>query len=112
MSHGSYECKLCGGTAFSRCINQRTLFPNDQGAAMLSHILKGSVERLGDGRVIVHLHVWGEEGEVGDISAFEDALQMIRTIQEESIKHWCCDHEWVCTSECMFGCCKPEGDQS
>ena len=107
----SYKCDKCNAEAISKCVNQRTVFPQDQMDAMITHIMKREVDWVTDEWCTVKLHVHVSLQDTGSQTdhsdgAVEHALIMIKELTDEQIHRYACMHNWVITEgECMFGCC-------
>ena len=104
-----YNCRKCGESASSKCVNQRSVFPGDKMAALLTWVLKSSAERNESGTYTVTLklpHI-SCEGEENEEKAILEALMLIREIAEDAIRHYACDHDWQIEAgqECLMGCC-------
>jgi hypothetical protein len=114
-SKGEYLCPKCGETAFSKCGMQRTMFPSNQHATLISNkiILKSELLQEGEtltGRMAKEYKVTLEFYPVivdGDLEDPEAALiGVVRSTDEATLKIALCNHEWQLTSEtCEFGCC-------
>lgn len=110
----AYHCKHCGATANSKCARTRTVFPDDQMDALLSHVLKYKITinltapRSTEVSLFVHTPLEDEEGEFrSDAELVEWALILINGLKPEEIKNYSCNHEWVIDpgDECTIGCC-------
>ncbi len=118
-----YHCEYCPATAMSKCAIQRTVFPDDQMDALLSHILKYKVainlNAPGSAEVSLFVHVPLKNisgGIRSDAELVEYALILINELNPEEIKNYSCNHHWVINKddECIFGCCvgqSEEGDK-
>ena len=105
-----YHCKNegCSETAISKCALSRTVFPNNQMGALLTHFLKRNVIYRGDHTVInLRVTMVAEDGKEPSVpEAVRYALDMIRELDQETVDDYCCDHVWVIDEgKCMFGCC-------
>jgi hypothetical protein len=106
MSHGAYKCSKCGETASSKCIHQRSIFPENQYASVLTNVLKTKHEKITrpDGvETIKHVFIYTYHG--GSEEEALDALMGVLKIPGV-IASYACDHDWVLQSEkCGMGCC-------
>lgn len=105
-------CEKCGATAEGKCPICRTIFPDDQHEAVLSHFLKFKVE---DGHVkITFLHYLSrEEVERSESENVEAALihllnnlKAMESGHSTSFKSYSCVHKWVFKPGCKstIGC--------
>jgi len=107
MSHGAYKCSKCGETASSKCIHCRTIFPENQYAAVLTNVLKTKHEEITrpNGTVETkHVFIYTYHG-----GSEEEALDTLMGVLKIPgvIKSYSCDHDWVLQSDtCGMGCCK------
>jgi hypothetical protein len=117
-----YVCIHCNTPASSKCVNQRSIFPENQMGAILTHILKGKITHTdvpagvcsaAHRRTDVEI-TWraapntNEDGTpFKDMELFWNMIQEIRNLPEDALKYWACDHEykWVGKGTCDFGCC-------
>jgi len=117
-----YTCTKCGETASSKCVRQRSVFPNDQLATCLGNMVTLKAERRGateeKWRREADSNIWKatvtiESGYVpadDEDEALKDVVEFMLGIAErapETFRRAFCDHRWKITEgECMFGCCK------
>jgi translation initiation factor 2 gamma subunit (eIF-2gamma) len=97
-----YKCTKCGETASSKCVRERSVFPSDGHAALMTNVLKAKVE---DGWVHLMVRVRQDLGEAEN-TQFLNAIEMCQA-SEDVLRHWACNHQWQSIGECNFGCCKP-----
>ena len=108
-----YHCKHCGATAISKCVNCRSIFPDDGFDAMLSNVLKYKitfdlVRQFAEVQLTVHVPIQDTLGSA-DAEVVQYALTMINKLTPEQIKNYSCNHDWVISEgTCMFGCCVAE----
>jgi len=104
-----YVCSLCGAGAISKCIYQRTTFPDNGMEAILSHLLKRSVKQVAPRHVavtfIVHQYL-SDEDSPSDSESILNAFKMMQSIDEQTAHEYSCDHKYMVKGECNFGCCK------
>ena len=112
-----YKCTKCGETASSKCVHQRSVFPNDQLATLIGNCFHYEANRRlpeteaqwkhmpGDEwNVTLHYRAFGKQNEV---EAIQDLIDTLTEQPVEVMKHALCSHDWkIIEGECMFGCCK------
>ncbi len=91
MSKATYRCKLCGLEAWSKCRFQRTLFARNNGWSDAD-------------KVLYETGMPGKDATAEEITYFS---KLWLEAGDQARRMFLCSHDWVCTSECMFGCCKP-----
>ena len=123
-----YECKKCGETASSKCVRQRSVFPNDQAATLLGNMIrvkavrKGSVDEryrreCDSDRWTVTYTLEADYVQAQDENeAIEKSgvVEMLTEASKETLVRAFCDHRWTIMAgcECNFGCCKgPKVDE-
>jgi len=101
-----WRCKKCGDTAYSKCVTQRTTFPEDQVATLISNTFSDEIqERERDHLVTLKFSVY----KMPDDTREAILMRIMKMFQQddEVLKHAICNHEWEITEgECMFGCHK------
>lgn len=107
----NYTCSLCGTTAHSKCVHQRSVFLTNQIAPLYSMFMKREVTACdhanSEGFMKVQL-VFPVVEATSKTQALEAALSAIRKMSKEDMKIWICDHHWEVVKDevCDFGCCK------
>jgi hypothetical protein len=120
MSSG-YRCEKCGETASSKCIHQRSVFPQDMLATVFGNMVKLQANRAGatkenwrresDSNVWIteitirceYVHANSENEAIQDL--VNDVVGLAKD-HPESFRRALCDHDWRITEgTCMFGCC-------
>jgi len=113
-------CSKCGATGDSKNPYCRNIFQDNQWEALLSHILKHSVETDAEGHKCVAIRVWCSDSEWRDGAwrpkdpipteedhikeAYEWLYQTLRKIvggeypeghDRLTLDQWLCDHDWI-----------------
>ena len=108
-----YKCHKCDSKAYSKCVIQRTIFPENQLEAALSNIMSRDVEWISDFYGVIKLEIYFgfpvnvPENKRNTVKAIEHAFELIRSVDEETARVYACDHKWeIEEGECMFGCCR------
>jgi hypothetical protein len=121
-----YKCRKCGQEAYSKCVNQRNVFPEDQMAAMLSHVLSLRVDEhvydperydppVGGSKYYVVVLEYKYVPDFDEKDAADHARDLfVKSLPEYAkvLPRMMCDCEWELIegdakngTECMFGCC-------
>lgn len=90
-----YTCKHCGETCSSKNPTIRSVFPDDEKSAILSHMVNIDTAPV-DGipeTWDVTIQVLRRKGKT-NVDAEHAALKLLRGLSEENIKHWLCEHQW------------------
>lgn len=105
-----FKCTKCGAEASSKCPSQRTVFLEDQMAAVLSNVINFKAERLEEGPHEGAVKV--EFDALLRLDEGDDPLRemiLLLTQQTESIQRATCRHRWeIQYGECLFGCHKAD----
>ena len=112
----NYKCSKCGETADSKCAASRNVFPSDQLAATLTWTMKEEFKPVDRGTIEFHLIRREHSGDFPngyELTEKEreefmwELIQTIRTLPEETLRHWNCNHHWELQAEtCSMGCCR------
>ena len=103
MSHGNYACTKCDATASSKCVLQRSIFPQDGESCLvgnMNYITKWKEEEFEaiDGRqhsrVIVDMQVVLYPDKEDPREFFLKRLKMFAELSDETLKRAFCDHDW------------------
>lgn len=126
MSSG-YKCTKCGETAYSKCVNQRSVFPEDQVATLIGNMITIDAKRTGsfderyrraedsDNWTVTYTFTCKWAKGQNEIEAIKDSgiEHWLIDTDKAILKHAICDHDWkIVSGECMFGCCKAEVKES
>lgn len=103
-------CTKCGAHAYSKCPRCRTVFPENQQLAVLSHVLTAEI---GD---------YGKQGKCDDLlvsltllpdetgpSALARLLRYLHPLSEQDLIELFCQHDWQHkpgTGPCAFNNCR------
>jgi len=92
-------CSKCGAKAFGKCPGCRTVFPDNQSEAVLSHMLKF---RVHDNRTEITYSEWAEDGVTEEeavartLKRLYDTLRMMQQRKHGfSFEGYACRHNWV-----------------
>jgi hypothetical protein len=104
---------------FSKCRFQRSEFMEDMELARIENIVyprkveldKGPEEPTEFQKANFKPCYWDMTfrvwlGSYPEEKALLSFLKMIRDVPEEKLAQAVCTHDWVCITDCMFGCCK------
>jgi len=109
---GEFTCSKCGARAHSKCPNERTVFPDNQVAAVLSNLIKFPGTTVEDGRGKVQLQISigifpdpGTESMTPEEHAEYEALRIIQTSEDDTLRQLVCVHNWTLPKgqKCSFG---------
>ena len=102
-----YKCSKCGETAHSKCIYSRSIFGENQTAALLTHVLKRTVEPFEDQHSnkpefkYVFTYTTVAENEFKALKSLVNLLSLPGVMES-----YACDHDYVLQDEeCDLGCC-------
>lgn len=90
-------CSKCGATGISKCPSCRTVFPDNQVEAMLSHCLKTLVK----GNKIEIQYSLSKKPELSDDENISDVLKHLVEVlkyletKDPGFKQYGCSHRWV-----------------
>ena len=87
-------CSKCGAKATSKCPYCRTIFPEDQTKAILSHLLKFPVHKDGWATGTITLRADSNE------EYFRTFIHLAELLKEIGIDKYCCDHDWIFMPGC------------
>lgn len=100
-----YICEKCGEEAYSKCVLQRSIFPKNEIATIISSRWKRTKNE--QGQIVLILDKYFTKDLTDDEAEFK-FLTMLSKVDETTAKIACCNHKWIPLVECMFGCCKPK----
>lgn len=91
-------CKDCGATAYSKCPYCRTVFPDNHGEAVLSHVLKW--EHKENGRVDITFISYSDKETKREkvIDALDQLQKTIKAMDGDfypTIEQYSCNHKWI-----------------
>lgn len=101
----SYKCtkESCGETMISKNPATRHIFPEDGMASIMTNIVNVRTVKGARGERIVTFEFPHTDtramSECPDDYLEMSCANMIRTLTEEQLTHWLCDHEWELTDE-------------
>jgi hypothetical protein len=102
----NYTCSKCGETAISKCVIQRSIFPSNHSAAVLSNLYTVKEENIPliNGKTA---HVFNVTFRLSGDTEEAALLDLVNWLQvPDVLKIITCDHHWVIQDErCNFGCC-------
>lgn len=81
-------CSHCGATGHSKNPACRTVFPDDQNDAVLSHLLKFPV--IKDGVAEGNIRFVADTKE----EYFRNLVSCVKMLEKVGIEKYCCDHDW------------------
>ena len=91
-------CKHCGATGFSKCPICRTVFPDNQYEAMLSHMLKFSLDK-DSGQVTITFKSFPMDESKPIVSAFIHLWKVLKRLNQHkdglSFDKYACNHHWI-----------------
>lgn len=101
-----YHCSKCGETASSKCASSRSVFPEDQGATMLSNFTDFEINRDSKFPVgLIRMHYMDETQT--DVEIIEQMIRNLNfALERGQIAHAVCQHRWILDSDkCELDCC-------
>jgi len=101
-----YTCGICGEGMNSKCKNQRSIFPDNQVASLLTNFMSAKSEPANDRRepeLKVYTFTFKNIAE-NERQALKNAVSWIN--EPGVLDYVTCDHKWILQSEkCELGCC-------
>lgn len=102
-----YECCKCNSKVNSKCVNERSIFPENVMIGALSWLIDMKAEPKEQGfdiHLTIHAH-----SESNETDAIQYAFDFIKRNADE-LPQIFCSHEYYITDdseqqECLFGCC-------
>jgi hypothetical protein len=102
-----YRCAKCGSTALSKCVKQRSIFPDDGMESLMSYLFAVRVDPSESGHrdVVITMHVLNDG--VSDVSAMRSAIEEIKVYGAQILTNTCShDYRLEAGEQCLFGCCE------
>lgn len=98
----SFKCTKCGATATSKCPSRRTVFLDQEFAAIYNMVIPATLKKCDGENDLYHVTLMPKCISAGTKSeAFLKALALCAELhnKKETAKIWACDrHDWVRTS--------------